>query len=202
MAGNGKSSTPATVSESNVTVQPPTPFALMIRAMAMDATAEDGNFGGDDLNAILSAEDESELWDSDERPPLNFQHLVGCEIAILSIDVKFSRGSSGSAIQTPFVWTDERGQDKKMYLLVKCVRLSDAGEKSIIRLPVVGEVFTANTSARFVVAKIWRAQTLGLFDERSGKTWEALVQGTDLGDGQEVIKLRPIPKRSVSSSRA
>jgi hypothetical protein len=87
-----------------------------------------------------------------------------------------------------------------MYLLVKCVRISTAGEKSIMRLPAVGEVFTANTSARFIVAKIWRAMTMGLFNESTGRTWEAKVQGTDLGDGQTVLKLRPIPKRSVSST--
>lgn len=178
------------------TVTGPTPFQQMIRAMSNDASAEDGNFGGDDLNAILSAETEEELFESDERPPLNFQHLAGCELAVLGFDVKFSR-TNNTSIQTPFVWTDERGQDKKMYLLVKCIRISDAGtKKNVIKLPPVGEVFTANTSARFVVAKLWRAMTLGLIDANRGVTWECAVQETDLGDETAVIKLRPIPKRS------
>lgn len=180
--------------------QGPTPFQIMLRAMANDASAEDGNFGGDDLNAILSSMTEEELFESDERPPLNFQHLSGCEIAVLGFDVKFSR-SNNSNIQTPFVWTDERNQEKKMYLLVKCVRISDAGnKKAVIKLPPIGEVFTANTSARFVVAKLWRAQVLGLIDENRGLSWECTVQETDLGDETAVIKLRPIPKRSTRSS--
>lgn len=181
------------------TVSGPTPFQQMIRAMANDASAEDGNFGGDDLNAILSAETEEELFESDERPPLNFQHLAACELAILGFDVKFSRGNNDS-IQTPFVWEDEKGRAKKMYLLVKAVRISNAGEKSVIKLPPIGEVFTANTSARFVVAKLWRAMTLGLIDENHGTTWECAVQETDLGDGTGVLKLRPIPKRATRST--
>lgn len=184
----------------NGTVQAPTPFEIMLRAMSNDASAEDGNFGGDDLNVILSAQTEEELFESDERPPLNFQHLAGCELQILGIDVKFSRGNN-SNIQTPFVWRDERGNEKKMYLLVKCVRISDAGtKKAVIKLPSLGEVFTANTSARFVVAKLWRAQTLGLIDENRGISWECAVQETDLGDETAVIKLRPIPKRATRSA--
>jgi len=178
----------------NSVAHPITPFQQMLRAMANDASAEDGNFGGDDLNAILSAESEEELWASDDRPPLNFQHLAGCELSIIGIDVKFSRGNNAS-ILTPFIWTDDRGQEKKMYLLVKCVRISDAGDNRTVKLPPIGEVFTANTSARFVVAKLWRAQILGLFDENRGMTWECMVESTDLGDGTAVIKLRPVPKR-------
>jgi len=187
-----KSNTPDIVHEG--TIQGPTPFQVMIRAMANDASEDEGNFAGDDLNTILSAETETELWDSDERPPLNFQHLIGCEIEILDFQVKFSRGSRGDAIKTPFLYQDKDGP-KKMYLLAKCVRLSDAGEKPIIRLPGVGEVFEANTSARFVVAKLWRAMTMGLINTGTGKSLQTLVQGTDLGDGQEVIKLRPLPSR-------
>jgi hypothetical protein len=178
----------------NGTLTGRTPFQTMIRAMAMDASAEDASFGGDDLNAILSAETEEQLWESDERPPLNFQHLSGCEIAILNFDVKFSR-SGNDDIATPFVWEDERGNKKKMYILAQCVRLSDAGEKPIIRLPAVGEVFTANTSARFVVAKMWRAMTMGLINAETGKTLECQVQETDLGNGTGVLKLRPMPRR-------
>lgn len=178
----------------------PTPFQMMLRAMANDASMEDGNFGGDDLNAILSAETEADLFESDERPPINFQHLAGCELEIIGIDVKFSRGSS-SSIVTPFVYPDERGNEKKMYLLVKCFRVSDAGtKKNIIKLPDIGEVFTANTSARFVVAKLWRAQILGLFDDKRGITWPCVVQETDLGDEMSVIKLRPMPKRATRST--
>lgn len=198
MAGKGNVETTNT----NPSVKPLTPYDVMIRAMAMDATAEDGNFGGDDLNVILSAETEEELFDSDERPPLNFQHLAGCHLEIVGIDVKFSRGNDPTMV-TPFITRDERGNEKKMYLLVKCFRISDAGDmQKLIRLPAVGEVFIANTSARFVVTKLWRAQTLGLFDENQGITWPVLVQSTELGDDRAVIKLRPLPKLATRAATA
>lgn len=177
-----------------------TPFQIMLRAMAMEATAEMASFAGDDLNPILTAETEEEIWDADERGPLNFQHLEDCEIAILDVTVKYSRGASDQ-IQTPFVVTqpgpDGQPTTKKMYLLITAVRLSDAGEKQHLRLPVVGEVFQANTSARYVVGKIWAFYTRGYINPDTGKTLEAVVKGIDLGDNNTVLKLRPMPRRSV-----
>jgi hypothetical protein len=196
MAPNGKTNAPAQQETLSGTIAKPTPFQIMIRAMAMDATADDGSFSGDDLNAILSAETEDELWESDERPPLNFQHLAGCEIEILDFSMKFSR-TNDPKMKTPFVWVDEQDNSRKMYVIAKCVRLSDAGDKKLIRLPGVGEVFEANTSARFVVTKMWRAMTMGLINANNGKGLQCVVQETDLGDGQGVLKLRPIPTRSV-----
>ena len=183
---------------SGALIHPPTPFQTMLRAMAMDASAETDVFAGDDLlNAILAAETEEEFWDADERAPLNFQHLSGCEISVISLEVKYGRGNNDSII-TPFV----SAEGKKMYLLAKCVRISAAGEKKIINLPKVGEVFTANTSARYVVTKLWAAQSRGMIDENTGRTLECVVQGTDLGDGTEVLKLRPIPARVTASTVA
>lgn len=171
------------------------PFQKMLRAMANDATIDQGEYNGDELNAILEATSEEELFESDNRPPLNFQHLAGCEIAILDVHVKYSRGGNDE-IQTPFVSPD----GKQMYLLVNAVRLSTASDKgNLIKLPDVGEEFQANTSARYLVAKIWRAYTLGLIDPDKGKQWECAVEETDLGGNQAVLKLRPIPKRSVSA---
>lgn len=172
-----------------------TPFQVMIRAMAIDATADEGTFVGDDLNGILTAETEEDIWDADERGPLNFQHLADCEIAVLGVSVKFSRGQRDD-IQTPFVVNDGK-TTKKMYLLVTAVRLSDAGEKAHLRLPAVGEVFQANTSARFVVAKLWAFYTKGYISEETGKQLECVVKEIDLGDGTGVLKLRPMPRRVV-----
>lgn len=169
-----------------------TPFQMMIRAMANDASADDGAFSGDDLNALLDAETEEELWDADERPPLNFQHLTGCELSIIDLQVKFSRGGK-DGILTPFVYDDGKNS-KKMYLLCTMARIG-GGDNPIIKLPPIGEVFQANTSARYVVAKLWRFMTMGHIDPNTGKTLECMVQATDLGDGASVIKLRPLPTR-------
>ncbi len=175
-----------------------TPFQQMLRAMAMEATADatDSSFAGDDLNAILTAETEEEVWEADERGPLNFQHLADCELEVIDLTVKYSRGTS-SQIVTPFVIRDDQGRERKMYLLVTLVRVSDAGEKKTVRLPAIGEVFTANTSARFVVAKLWTFYVRGLINPDTGKTLECVVKEIDLGDEQSVLKLRPMPKRTI-----
>jgi hypothetical protein len=178
------------------TIQPLTPFQRMIRTMQMDATTEteDARFSGDDLNAILLADSDTDLWESDERGPLNAQHLAGCELQLLDVLVKFSRGgSSTEGIKTPFITSD----GKKMYLLVTAVRVSDAGEKTHLRMPAIGEVFQFNTSARFLATKIWAFYMRGKIDKNSGKYLECVIRETDLGDGQGVLKLRPMPKRVV-----
>lgn len=179
------------------TIVKATPFQVMLRAMAMDATAEaeDSKFTGDNLTALLTAESEEEIWDADERGPLNFQHLADCEIAITDIAVKFSRGSN-SEIATPFVY-----DGKKMYLLVTAYRLSDAGEKKLIRLPAVGEIFQANTSAQFVTTKLWAFYTKGYINPDNGKQLETVVKAVELGDEQSVLKLRPMPRRVVRTEQ-
>lgn len=202
MAANRNSNGEIDSAKSGVAVKQ-TPFQQMLRAMSFDAEAEDVTFNGDDLNAILSAETEEELFESDNRPPLNFQHLAGCELSILDVSVKYSRAGSNDDIQTPFTIADDKGRERKMYLMVSAVRLSDTGSmKSVIRLPEVGEVFQANTSARFVVAKLWRANTMGLINSDTGRSWDVLVDSTDLGGGQAVIKLAAIPKRVTRSTAA
>lgn len=171
-----------------------TPFQGMIRQMelAAEMAVDDVKFNGDDLNAILSAETEADIWDGDERGPLNFQHLSDCEIQVIDVAVKYSRAGQGDNVVTQFVTAD----GKKMYLLVTLCRVSDAGEKTHLRLPGVGEEFVANTSARYVVAKLWAFLNKGYIDPDNGKRLECVVKSVDLGDGQAVIKLRPMPRRT------
>jgi hypothetical protein len=170
-----------------------TPFQRMIRHMEMDATmdVEEGRFSGDDLNEILSAETEEDLWAAGEAGPLNAQHLAGCELALTDLQVKYSRGESD--IATPFV----SGDGKKMYFLITAHRISDAGEKAHLRLPKVGQDFQFNTSARFLAAKVWMFYSRGYFGGDSGKSFECAVHETDLGGGTGVLKIRPIPTRAT-----
>lgn len=178
-------------------VRASTPFQQMLRAMEMEATTEVENaqFNGDDLNGILSAESDEDIWESDERGPLNATHLAGCELALINVQVKFSRAGRSDAITSSFVTSNNR----KMYLIVTAVRLSEANDKGkVIRLPEVGEVFEFNTSARYLTTKIWAFYLKGRINPDTGAQLECAIRETDLGDEQAVLKLRPIPKRSVS----
>jgi hypothetical protein len=177
-------------------VSMPSPVRRMLNAMAMDATMDnDSAFNGDDILSILDAETEQEMFDADQQGPLNFQDLSNCELAIYDVTVKYGRGGNDD-IKTMFI-DPETG--KQMYLMVTAARISDAGAKSYRTLPSIGEQFQANTSARFVVAKLWWLTTHGKIDREQGLSYEVLVSPTDLGGGQSVIKLLPVPKRSVQA---
>jgi hypothetical protein len=190
---------PATSDQAAATItdmQPSSPFRRMITAMAQDATMEtETPFTGDDdaaLKAILTAETDDEIWDADERGPLGFRDLAGCEIAILDVQVKFSR-TNNADMKTVFYSPDNR----QMYLLLTCTRLSVTGdEDKKINLPDIGEVFQANTSARYLVAKIWTFYVRGRIRPSDGSQLECRVKAVDLGGDQAVLQLRPIPKRS------
>lgn len=175
----------------------PSPVRRMLNAMAMDATMDnDSAFTGDDILSILEADTEQEMFEADQQGPLNFQNLSNCELAIYDVSVKYGRGGNDESIKTMFI-DPETG--KQMYLMVTAARISDAGGTRERTLPSIGEQFQANTSARFVVAKLWWLTTHGKIDRDAGISYEVLVSPTDLGSGQSVIKLLPVPKRSVQA---
>lgn len=184
-------------------IQAPSAFQQMIRAMEMDATAdtEQTGFTGDDLIPLLTADTDEDIWEADERGPINFQHLAGCDIKVTRITVKFSR--KGSDIETPFVFRGEDRQGhpiiKKMYLMVNLTRLTDSQDNKILNLPAPGEPIQANTSARFVVGKLWAFYTKGRIDPDRGAFLECRVRATDLGDGQAVLKLRPLSQKPATA---
>jgi hypothetical protein len=173
----------------DVNAQPLTPFQHLLQVMDMEATAEtDSQAAGNDLNVLLSAETDEEAWDADERPPLNFQHLADCDLEIRSIDVKYSRGVN-SDIQSIFVSPDGR----QMYLMVECVRITNAGQKTIINLPKVGEVFQANTSAKYLVGKFMN------FYLRGRVPFRTHIKSVPLDGGQQVLKARPFEGEPIQS---
>ena len=169
------------------------PFQRAIRAMDMEATADEtDNFMMLDMaDAILEAESDEEIWEADERGVLNFQHLAGCDIIITDVHVKY--GSGNTDIITPFQW-----EGRKMYLLVTVVRTSHETDRPEIRLPEPGEPFTVNTSAFFVVTKIWAFYTKGRINPDNGSSLAAYVKNVDLEGGKKVIKLRPARNASAA----
>lgn len=197
MASNSKAPSPTDTS-GNGTLIPSPRILRLIRMMEMEATAaiEESSFTGDDVMDIFEAESKEEMYEADQRGPLNFQNLTGCEIEILDIEVKFSKGQNTESMVSVFRTPEGKG----LYLMVKAARTRKTGEeKKSVKLPEVGEVFQANTSARFCVAKLMWLSTHGEVDSASGRTERVKVQGTPLGDGQEVVKLLPVEPVTVSA---
>lgn len=171
------------------------PHQRMIREMASMATLEDAaeRFLGDELDRILEAENESDMWESDDFPQYNAKVLSGCEIEIISFAVKFSRGDN-EEIQSVFV-DPETG--KQMYLLITATRLNDTGKnKRTMRLPEIGTEFVWNTSAPRIVTKFWWLLKNGHFDNHA--TVKARIEGTDLGGGKSVEKLKPLTPVTIT----
>lgn len=153
---------------------------------------ENRTFAGDDIARILLADTEDEMWEADELPRINAKVLSGCDLQIFGIEVKFSNDPE---ITTVLIGPKSK---RKMYLLVHSVRLNSNGQDKTYRLPDVGEEFAWNTSARFIVAKLFWMASRGRFD--GGGSVSASIVGTDLGGGKSVEKLKPLGMVTVAGS--
>ncbi len=201
MASNGKGTAVASSEARNGDVIPSPRILRLIRLMESEATAalEDSSFKGDDVMDIFEAESKAEMYEADQREPLNMQKLAGCELEILDIEIKFSRSvASSNAEAITSIFTTPEG--KQLYVMFKAARTRKTGEeKRSVKLPEVGEVFQGNTSARFCVAKLMWLYVHGEVNASQGKSERVKVKGTALEGGQEVVKLLPIEPSTVSA---
>lgn len=193
MAGKTQPATQATGQ-----IQSPTAFQLLIRKMAQMATLEETmgtGTGNEDISRILEAEDEEEMWDSDELAKWNATKLSGCHLQTLGFAVKFSPANED--IKTAYI-DPETGQ--QMFLLIQSFRVNNNGNTKEYNLPPVGEVFTWNTSARTIVPKLFWMLSHGWFDTDAKPVRFAIV-GTKTKAGS-VEKLKPLPAGTVIEASA
>jgi hypothetical protein len=179
------------------TVSGPRPFGRLIRKMAEMASTEEvlgSNSGTEDIDRILTAEDEESMWDSDELAKWNATKLSGCDLQTLGFEVKFGdmAGSSDNDIKT--VFTDP-ATGKQIFLLIRSFRVNNSGNTKEYNLPPVGEVFTWNTSARAIIPKLFWMLEKGWFDE-GAKPVRFRIVGTKTRAGS-VEKLKQLPEGTV-----
>jgi hypothetical protein len=191
-----KTQAPADITEPAASaVTKPSPFQMLLRKMEQMASLDTDSARasrGEDVNAILLAETEEEMWVADEIPGFNAKMMSGCDLHIIGFDVKY-----GSAnVENPIFVTSD---GKQMYLLIQSARLNKSGEKKELRLPEVGEEFTWNTSARYIVAKMMWLLEHGYFDNGHEPVY-ARIQGTDLQGGKSVEKLKPLEGATFQST--
>ena len=172
------------------------PFQMFIRNMAEMATLDESQARptGDNVVAIMNAENEEDMWDADDLALFNAQKLSGCELQVTSFEVKFGTSDS-SDIVTPFTTPD----GKQMYLLVHSFRLSEKTDRKDVKLPKVGEEFTWNTSASNVVGKLFWMLRNGWFDNDAPHgPVQFRIQGTKLTGGRTVEKLKKIENGPIT----
>ena len=182
-------------SAKNGEVSGPRPFGRLIRKMAEMATTEEvlgSNSGTEDIDRILTAEDEEAMWDSDELAKWNATKLSGCDLQTLGFEVKFGDATSDTDIRTVFV-DPESG--KQIFLLIRSFRINGSGNTKEYNLPPVGEVFTWNTSARAIVPKLFWMLENGWFDP-DAKPVRFRIVGTKTRAGS-VEKLKKLPEGTV-----
>lgn len=181
--------------DSNAEVARLTPFQAFIRHMEGMAILDESQsrVAGDNVVAILNAENEEDMWDADDLALFNAQKLSGCELQVTSFEVRF--GSSDGDIVTPFTTAD----GKQMYLLVHSFRLSEKTDRKDVKLPKVGEEFTWNTSASNVVGKLFWMLRNGWFDNGSPHgPVQFRIEGTKLSGGRTVEKLKKIENGPIT----
>ena len=190
----GKGQDQEIAAAANGALETPTAYSRLLdkmEAMAELDAAFDEGYSGSDLEAILTAESEEEMMAADDRPSINAKMLSGCALEIYSFAVKVS---TDTEISNAF--TTRSG--KKIYLLIDASRIDKSGEKSMLRLPEPGVMFQWNTSARFIVAKLFWYLEHGYFD--GNKSVRARIEGTDLPGGRSVEKLKPLNSPTLVGS--
>lgn len=184
MASKSQDAEPVTTSG---TVTSSSPFQRLRRRMAEMAVLDNSDriSTGEEISAILLAEDEAAMWDSDDFDKWNAQKLSGTDLQTTNFEVRFGDSSDDTDIVTPF--TDDKG--RQMYLLVHSFRITDKQEHKEFNLPPIGQEFTWNTSATRIVAKIFWMLDHGWFDS-GAEPIRFSIQGTKLRGGRSVEKLK------------
>lgn len=159
-----------------VVAQTPPGFIQLLNRMALEATQEDDTFPSpmvDGVVKILTAETEEEMWNADDLAQTGGRDLADVEQILLAYAVKWSTNPDiGSAFIDP-------DTGRRMYLLVRSARIE------------TGDEFVWNTSAPLLVGKIlWLA-------DRDKLPANVVIRARDLGGGQQVLRLKPIPKRAI-----
>jgi hypothetical protein len=183
MAGKGNVSTTG-----NGAVQKATPFQQLLRRMSematLDQTADRQTSADADISAILSAESEADMWESDDFDSWNAGKLSGTDLQIQWFEVR--KGPIDPEIQSPFVY-----DGNQLFLLVHCFRLTNEQADKSMRLPDIGREFTFNTSAPRIVGKLFWMLNNGWFDNGAAPV-QVHIEGTKLSGGRSVEKLKPI----------
>lgn len=172
----------------NGSVQRGTPFQLLLRKMSematLDQAAERKSTTDAEISAILEAENEEDMWKSDDFDSWNAAKLSGTDLQIEWFEVR--KGAIDPDIDSPFIY-----DGNQLFLLVHCFRLTNEQKDTTLRLPDVGRQFTFNTSATRIVGKLFWMLNNGWFDNGAAPV-QVHIEGTKLTGGRSVEKLKPI----------
>jgi hypothetical protein len=148
--------------------------------------SEEKNVDYGSIEAIIMAESEDDMWIADDRGPLGGRDLAGVVQVIEDVQVKWSTSPTTSS---PFI---DPQSGRGLYLILTSTRQDDAKYSGILPNLLQGEKFQWNTSAPRVVAKV-------MWLEGHDRLHQPVaIEAIDIGGGQFVNKLRPVPSGYVN----
>jgi hypothetical protein len=178
---------PTRTTSTTVTMTPYEKFCTILAGRAT-LESEEKNVDYASIEAIITSETEEEMWVADDRGPLGGRDLAGVVQIIEDIQVKWSNSPT---ISSPFI---DPKTEKALYLLITSTRYDDAkytGKRTDLEQ---GGKFQWNTSAPRLVAKlIW-------LEGHDRLHQPVAIEATDIGGGQQVLKLRPAPSGYVNQT--
>lgn len=131
---------------------------------------------GNALDKILTATTEEEIWDADEMGLVALKDLVGAEVEFRSLKILPSSN-------------EEMASVLEVYAISEICMLTEF--RALQLNP--GDVINVNTGVPTVLAKLRAFEAKGLWPVR------AMIQGIPSANGT-MVRLRPIPKRSVQGA--
>lgn len=170
-------------------VMAPTAFEILCREMGFRAKVEDDGSANaaavQQLEAILNAESEEDMWDADERAQIGGRDLVDVEMTIYGFSVKYGSGGADDDEDSVNSFFKDPETGKQMYVLVEAARTGRIPSSNKLALPEVGEKFVWNTSARLLVAKLF------WLDRNAKIPVSAVIRDVKLPGKRAVLKLKP-----------
>lgn len=152
-------------------------FAEHLRREAAQNDAVNGyEVSATQIDKIMTAETEKDIWDADEGGMYALKDLVGCDIEITAIKILPSKD-------------DTKKNNLGVWALLNVTLLSESEKYGLDP----GEAILVNTGVESVIAKLLRFRAEDMFPVR------ARVKGVPAASG-EMVRLRPIPSTAVPSS--
>lgn len=159
-------------------VRPYQRFAEHLQREAAQNDAVNGfEISANQIDKIMTAETEKDIWDADEGGMYALKDLTGCDIEITNIKILPSKD-------------DDKKNNLGVWALLNVTLLSECEKYGLDP----GEEIMVNTGVESVIAKLLRFRAEDMFPVR------ARVKGVPTSGSKEMVRLRPIPGTSVPSS--
>lgn len=132
------------------------------------------------MERILNATTEDEIWDADSQGTIQARDAIGLEVEILTLNVVASNR-----------------QDIESYgYYVSCEAICLGGPEEVLRSAglEIGDEFVLQTGAPLIVTK------LRAFEASNLLPVAGVISGTPTSNGRTVLRFRRVPKRATSAS--